>query len=213
VAECCKGFYGPDCKPCIGGFQHPCYDKGTCVDGIHGNGSCSCHSNFKGIACHICSDPSKHGDNCDEECRCVHGVCDNRPGSGGVCRRGSCLEGFSGDYCDKKATPCNVDGLLAHCHIHAYCTHTGLDYKCLCRDGYSGDGHSCSPINLCLKSSRGGCDTNAECVYVGPGNVSCVCTDGWTGDGKVCMEINNCHLEGRGGCSPNADCNHIGPGQ
>lgn len=29
MAECCKGFYGPDCKPCIGGFQHPCYDKGT----------------------------------------------------------------------------------------------------------------------------------------------------------------------------------------
>ncbi|MEQ2297895.1 hypothetical protein AMECASPLE_039460, partial [Ameca splendens] len=84
---------------------------------------------------------------------------------------------------------------------------------CLCRDGYNGDGHSCSPINLCLKSSRGGCDTNAECVYVGPGNVSCVCTDGWTGDGKVCVEINNCQLEGRGGCSPNADCNHIGPGQ
>lgn len=32
VAECCKGFYGPDCKPCIGGFQHPCYDKGTVSD-------------------------------------------------------------------------------------------------------------------------------------------------------------------------------------
>lgn len=29
IAECCKGFYGPDCKPCIGGFQHPCYDKGV----------------------------------------------------------------------------------------------------------------------------------------------------------------------------------------
>ncbi|XP_036007655.1 stabilin-1 [Fundulus heteroclitus] len=213
VAECCKGFYGPDCKPCIGGFQHPCYDKGTCMDGFHGNGSCSCHPGFKGLACHICSDPSKHGDNCDEECRCVHGVCDNRPGSGGLCRRGSCLEGFSGDYCDKKATPCNVDGLLAHCHIHAYCTHTGLDYKCLCRDGYEGDGHSCSPINLCLKSNRGGCDANAECVYLGPGNVSCVCAEGWTGDGKVCVEMNNCQLEGRGGCSPNADCNHIGPGQ
>lgn len=27
-AECCSGFYGPNCKPCIGGFQHPCYDKG-----------------------------------------------------------------------------------------------------------------------------------------------------------------------------------------
>nr|XP_054588408.1 stabilin-1 isoform X5 [Nothobranchius furzeri] len=213
VPECCKGFYGPDCKPCIGGFQHPCYDKGSCFDGIHGNGSCICHSGFKGFACHICADPAKHGESCDEECHCVHGVCDNRPGSGGACRRGSCLNGYSGEFCDKTATPCNADGLLQHCHIHAYCTHTGLDTTCVCRYGYEGDGHSCSPINLCLKSSRGDCDTNAECVFVGPGNVSCVCSEGWTGDGKVCVEINNCQLDGRGGCSPNADCNHIGPGQ
>ncbi|XP_076599998.1 stabilin-1 [Chaetodon auriga] len=213
VAECCKGFYGPDCKPCIGGFQHPCYDKGTCFDGIHGNGSCSCQSGFKGVACHICSDPSKHGEKCDEECHCVHGVCDNRPGSSGVCRRGSCLDGYSGDNCDWTATPCNSDGLLEHCHIHAYCTHTGLNTMCLCKDGYDGDGHSCSPINPCLKSNRGGCDTNAECVYVAPGNASCVCVEGWIGDGKVCLEINNCQLNSRGGCSPDADCNHIGPGQ
>ncbi|XP_072237543.1 stabilin-1 [Leuresthes tenuis] len=213
VAECCKGFFGPDCKPCVGGFQHPCYDKGKCADGINGNGSCSCHSAFKGRYCHICSDPSKHGENCDEECRCVHGVCDNRPGSGGVCRRGSCLEDYSGEYCDKKATPCNSDGLMEHCHINAYCTHTGLTTTCVCRDGYDGDGHTCTPINPCLKSSRGGCDTNAECLYVSPGNVLCVCAEGWTGDGRVCVETNNCQLESRGGCSPNADCNHIGPGQ
>ncbi|XP_071349438.1 stabilin-1 [Trachinotus anak] len=213
VAQCCDGFYGPDCKPCIGGFQHPCYDKGKCSDGIHGNGSCSCQSGFKGVACHICSHPSKHGDNCDEECRCVHGVCDNRPGSGGVCRRGSCLEGYSGESCDRTATPCNSDGLQEHCHIHAYCTHTGLHTTCVCRDGYEGDGHSCSPINPCLQSNRGGCHTNAECVYVGPGNASCVCVEGWTGDGRVCVEINNCELEIRGGCSINADCKHIGPGQ
>ncbi|XP_047195245.1 stabilin-1 [Hippoglossus stenolepis] len=213
VAECCKGFYGPDCKPCIGGFQNPCYDKGACIDGIHGNGSCSCQSNFKGVACHICSDPSKHGENCDEECRCLHGLCDNRPGSGGVCRRGSCYDGYSGDSCDKTATPCNSDGLQEHCHIHAYCTHTGLHTMCVCRDGYEGDGHSCSHINLCLKSNRGGCDTNAECVYMGPGNMSCVCVEGWTGDGKVCVEINNCQLASQSGCSPNANCNHLGPGQ
>lgn len=213
VAQCCKGFYGPDCKPCIGGFEHPCYDKGTCFDGIQGNGSCSCQSGFKGVACHICADPSKHGEKCDEECHCVHGVCDNRPGSAGVCRRGSCLEGYSGEHCDRTATPCNSDGQQEHCHIHAYCTHTGLENKCWCRDGYDGDGHSCSPINPCLQSSRGGCDTNARCEYAGPGNASCVCAEGWTGDGRVCVEINNCQLKRRGGCSPNADCNHIGPGQ
>uniref|UniRef100_A0AAQ4QDY4 EGF-like domain-containing protein n=1 Tax=Gasterosteus aculeatus aculeatus TaxID=481459 RepID=A0AAQ4QDY4_GASAC len=192
VPQCCEGFYGPDCKPCIGGFQHPCYDKGTCFDGMEGEGSCK---------------------KCDEVCRCMHGVCDNRPGSGGVCRRGSCAEGFSGENCDKAATPCNSDGLEAHCHVHAYCTHSGLQTTCLCRDGYDGDGHSCSAINPCLKSGRGGCHLNAECVYVAPGNASCVCMEGWTGDGRVCVELNNCQLEGRGGCSPNADCNHIGPGQ
>ncbi|KAM8868381.1 stabilin-1-like isoform 1-T2 [Synchiropus picturatus] len=212
-AECCPGFYGPDCKPCIGGFQHPCYDKGACLDGILGNGSCSCRPGFQGIACHICSDPSKHGDQCDEVCKCVHGVCDNRPGSGGVCRAGSCLKGFSGENCDKQATSCNSEGLLEHCHIHAYCTHTGLQTKCICRDGYTGDGHSCHEVNPCLLNNRGGCDTNARCVYVGPGNASCQCIEGWTGDGKVCVEINNCQLQSRGGCSVNADCNHVGPGQ
>ncbi|XP_008297326.1 stabilin-1 [Stegastes partitus] len=213
VAECCRGFFGPDCKPCIGGFQHPCYDKGTCFDGIHGNGSCSCRPGLTGVACHICSDPTKHGEHCDEECRCVHGVCDNRPGSRGACRRGSCLDGFSGDFCDKMATPCNSDGLLEHCHIHAYCTHTGLHTTCLCRDGYEGDGHSCSPVNPCSRTDRGGCDANAQCAPLRPGEATCVCAEGWTGDGKVCIEINNCAAATRGGCSANADCNHIGPGQ
>ncbi|KAM6979759.1 stabilin-1-like [Aplochiton taeniatus] len=212
-AECCKGFYGAECKPCIGGFQEPCYGKGTCFDGIHGNGSCACQSAFKGMACHICSDPSKHGENCDEECRCLHGVCDNRPGSQGVCRRGSCLEGLSGDYCDKRATPCNSDGLSEHCHIHAFCSYSGLHSTCVCNVGYEGDGHYCVPVNPCLQSTRGGCDTNAECVYLGPGNTSCVCNQGWSGDGVVCSEIDNCQLESRGGCSNNANCKSLGPAQ
>ncbi|KAM9757987.1 LOW QUALITY PROTEIN: stabilin-1 [Menidia menidia] len=213
VAECCKGFFGPDCKPCVGGFQHPCYDKGECSDGMAGNGSCSCHSGFRGLFCHICSHPARHGENCDEECVCVHGVCDNRPGSGGVCLRGSCLDGFSGELCDRRAVPCGADGRLQHCHLQADCSTSGLSATCVCRYGYRGDGHSCTPINPCLETSRGGCHGNAECVFVGPGNASCVCAEGWTGDGRACAEINNCQQESRGGCSPNADCLHLGPAQ
>lgn len=162
LAECCEGFYGPDCKPCIGGFQSPCYGKGKCFDGIHGNGSCNCEHGFMGVACHICSNPAKHGEKCDEDCRCLHGVCDNRPGSLGVCRRGTCLEGYSGDYCDKTAMPCNSDGLSEHCHIHAYCTEKDTYTTCVCMPGYKGDGHYCTAVNPCLLPDRGGCDTNVR---------------------------------------------------
>ncbi|KPP67495.1 stabilin-1-like [Scleropages formosus] len=152
--ECCKGFYGPDCKPCIGGFDHPCYNKGTCNDGIKGDGSCSCAPRFTGIACHICSDPKKHGDNCDEDCRCVHGECDNRPGSNGVCRQGSCQQDYSGDLCN----------LVAQC-VFAGPGNT----SCLCNEGWTGDGLVCAEINNCLLSTRGGCHANADCTATAPG--------------------------------------------
>lgn len=32
----------------------------------------------------------------------------------------------------------------------------------MCRDGYEGDGHACSPVNLCLEKNRGGCDRNVR---------------------------------------------------
>ncbi|NP_001182543.1 stabilin-1 precursor [Danio rerio] len=210
--QCCRGFYGPDCKPCIGGFQNPCYGKGTCFDGINGNGSCKCEAAFTGVGCHLCSNPKKHGENCDEDCRCVHGVCDNRPGSSGVCRRGSCFEGFLGELCDQTASVCDSDGALLHCHIHAICLYVKGQTTCVCQPGYEGDGYACTESNPCLLPQRGGCDTNAVCSY-NAGKVNCVCMEGWTGDGSLCVEINNCQLESRGGCHENADCTSTAPGQ
>uniref|UniRef100_A0A8C9RKG4 Stabilin 1 n=1 Tax=Scleropages formosus TaxID=113540 RepID=A0A8C9RKG4_SCLFO len=204
--ECCKGFYGPDCKPCIGGFDHPCYNKGTCNDGIKGDGSCSCAPRFTGIACHICSDPKKHGDNCDEDCRCVHGECDNRPGSNGVCRQGSCQQDYSGDLCNLVVSQCSADSFL-HCDHNANCvTGEGGKPSCVCKPGFEGDGHFCVLRNPCLEPNRGGCDINVS-------NTSCLCNEGWTGDGLVCAEINNCLLSTRGGCHANADCTATAPGQ
>lgn len=37
-----------------------------CSDGVLGNGACHCFPDYKGIACHICSNPNKHGDQCQE---------------------------------------------------------------------------------------------------------------------------------------------------
>ncbi|KAK0148702.1 Stabilin-1 [Merluccius polli] len=199
VAECCPGFYGPECRPCIGGFETPCYGRGQCSDGIHGNGSCSCHSGFKGVACHICSDPNKHGKNCDRVTVCV--------GPGRVLRA-------SLARCATRPAPHVLQ--TASTDTVTY-TQTVLCLEkilrtCVCADGYEGDGLSCSLVNPCLRN-RGGCDANAQCVFASVLNVSCVCNKGWSGDGLVCVEINNCDLASRGGCGPDADCGYIGPAQ
>ncbi|XP_039209832.1 stabilin-1 isoform X1 [Crotalus tigris] len=209
---CCKGFFGPSCTQCPGGYSNPCYNKGSCNDGILGNGQCNCNDGFKGIACHICTNPNKHGENCTEDCDCIHGICDNRPGSRGVCQRGTCTDGYIGEFCDIHTHRCESDTLTFYCHGHATCT-VNDTAKCVCLDGYEGNGFSCKPIDACTKPGRGGCSENATCTTTGPGTASCQCIRGWTGDGKACIAIDNCVTETRGGCHINADCNYIGPGQ
>ncbi|KAJ7316744.1 hypothetical protein JRQ81_002906, partial [Phrynocephalus forsythii] len=206
---CCKGFFGHSCTPCPGGFTNPCYGRGNCSDGIRGNGQCRCFEGFKGIACHICSNPNKHGENCDEDCGCVHGICDNRPGSKGVCQPGSCKPGYIGGFCDQINEKC---GTSLHCHKNAVCSLNDTA-RCICQDGYEGDGISCKPIDVCAKPEQGGCSENAVCSSTGPGTATCQCNRGWTGDGKACVAIDDCVTESRGGCHINADCNYIGPGQ
>ncbi|XP_077181928.1 stabilin-1 [Paroedura picta] len=212
VPGCCKGFFGPDCAACPGGFTNPCYGKGNCTDGIRGNGQCRCFEGFKGIACHICSNPNKYGENCDKDCGCLHGICDNRPGSGGVCQPGTCKAGYSGEFCDRSSHNCGPAGASLSCHQNAFCSLNDTA-RCICLDGYEGDGFSCSPIDVCTKPERGGCSENAICSSTGPGTATCQCNNGWTGDGKACIAIDNCVTENRGGCHPYADCQYIGPGQ
>ncbi|KAJ8333358.1 hypothetical protein SKAU_G00422540 [Synaphobranchus kaupii] len=211
--DCCKGFYGKDCKPCLGGFQNPCHDGGKCLDGIRGDGSCICEPRFTGAACHVCTQQNKYGENCEQDCRCHHGTCDNRRHSSGVCRVGSCVAGFSGELCELRVTVCS-EYQTETCHYQADCVLniTG-QLACVCRLGYEGDGTSCLPANPCLRPQRGGCDRNAQCVYTDQGKVLCVCVEGWTGDGEVCTHINNCLLESRGHCHDNADCTALGPGE
>ncbi|XP_054935431.1 stabilin-1 isoform X12 [Physeter macrocephalus] len=210
---CCKGFFGPDCVQCPGGFSNPCYGKGNCSDGVQGSGACLCFPDYKGIACHICSNPNKHGEQCREDCGCVHGLCDNRPGSGGVCQRGTCAPGFSGRFCNESTGNCGPTEQAQQCHPHARCVNQGDVARCLCLDGFEGDGFSCTPSNPCSRPDRGGCSENAECVPGAPGTHHCTCHKGWSGDGRVCVAIDECELDVRGGCHADALCSYVGPGQ
>ncbi|XP_038627991.1 stabilin-1 isoform X1 [Tachyglossus aculeatus] len=211
--DCCKGFFGPDCTPCPGGFTTPCYGKGNCSDGIQGNGNCQCFKDFKGIACHICSNPNRHGEQCQEECGCRHGICDNRPGSGGVCQTGTCKPGFTGVFCNETILHCGPSGLTQYCHSNAFCVTVHNQARCSCLPGFEGDGFSCYPVNICAKPERSGCSENADCIPVEGKPPVCQCHRGWSGDGKVCVAIDNCVLPSRGGCHADADCSYVGPGQ
>ncbi|XP_012920874.1 stabilin-1 isoform X2 [Heterocephalus glaber] len=210
---CCKGFFGPDCTQCPGGFSNPCYGKGNCSDGIRGNGACLCFPDYKGIACHICSNPNKHGDQCQEDCGCIHGLCDNRPGSAGVCQQGTCVPGFRGRFCNETVRDCGPTGLAQHCHQHARCLSQEGVTRCVCLDGFEGDGYSCTRHNPCSQPDRGGCSENAECVPGDLGTHHCTCHKGWSGDGRVCVAIDECGLDTRGGCHAEALCSYVGPGQ
>lgn len=212
VYGCCQGFYGPDCKPCPAGFSNPCYGRGHCSDGIRGSGKCICFEKYKGIACHICSDPNKHGDECEEDCRCMHGTCDNRPGSRGVCQGGRCKDGYVGEFCDQHSEPCRSLNATQFCHLNAVCVSTDNTTSCQCKNGYEGDGTFCQPIDECKKKERGGCSENAACLSYSTGYL-CQCNAGWSGDGIECVPIDNCALEARGGCHVNANCLFTQPGK
>lgn len=54
----------------------------------------------------------------------------------------------------------------------AQCTSTGPGTAtCQCNVGWTGDGKACVPIDNCMLESRGNCHLNADCVYIGPGQV------------------------------------------
>uniref|UniRef100_A0A8B9FR14 Stabilin 2 n=1 Tax=Amazona collaria TaxID=241587 RepID=A0A8B9FR14_9PSIT len=228
--KCCKGFFGPDCSPCPGGFSKPCSGNGQCMDGLDGNGTCICAEAFQGSHCQFCSDPGKYGPQCDKECLCVYGKCNNRIDSDGICLPGSCRSGYTGKLCDKQIVPC--DRSLQLCHAHADCQlsdgamspdkmgHETLlllqmpaeciqvgpgEHACICQAGWTGNGRDCSAINNCLLPTVAGCHENATCIYIGPGQNDCKCKDGFRGNGVECTPINSC-LEQNGKCHHLATC-------
>ncbi|XP_045147126.1 stabilin-2 [Echinops telfairi] len=211
IPACCKGFHGPDCNPCPGGFLNPCSGNGQCADGLSGNGTCICKTGFRGSQCQFCSDPNHYGPRCDKKCPCVYGTCDNRLDGDGACLAGTCRDGAAGRFCHKQPSACGPS--MQFCHIHATCEYSNGTASCICKPGFEGDGILCTETDPCVGSTPVGCSRNAECIRTGPGTHSCVCQQGWTGDGRDCSEINNCLLPGAGGCHSNATCLYVGPGQ
>ncbi|XP_034005716.1 stabilin-2 [Trematomus bernacchii] len=206
VRRCCSGFFGPHCESCPGPAGRSCSSNGFCSDGASGAGNCSCNPGFRGTACETCS-AGKYGVHCDQECVCVHGRCSEGLQGDGSCE---CDVGWRGVLCDQKIESSAEDlcGALK-CHTSANCVIRSSSPQCLCAAGFTGNGTSCSAVDVCVQGN-GGCSVLAVCKRTLPGQRECVCTAGHTGDGLVCVEINPC-LQGNGGCHSDAECFHAGP--
>lgn len=71
--------------------------------------------------------------------------------------------------------PC-YDSIRILVYSQAKCIKTGPGtHTCQCLSGWKEDGDECQAINKCLDPSRGGCHSNATCIYVGPGQVRGCC--------------------------------------
>lgn len=206
-AQCCPGFYGPECAPCPGNYSNPCFGNGKCLDGIDGNGTCQCKPGFSGVACQNCVNPDVFGPDCDKKCTCINGVCKSGIYGNGMCKRRSCRRGFSGDDCERRLVECS--GKRALCHVYTVCASDG-SVSCECLPGYEGNGITCTEVNPCKKPNRGDCHEQATCTYTEPGKNKCTCNTGWTGDGKYCYPAQFCILKTE--CDTNAVCKNTGPG-
>ncbi|XP_078367167.1 uncharacterized protein LOC144651149 [Oculina patagonica] len=194
-----------NCTNTVGG--HNC----TCKDGFTGDGR-SCSSDI---------DECRNGSHkCDVNANCTNTV------GGHNC---SCKEEFYGDgrscsgisafvfwipslstfenvlFVSIGCCP-DVDECITgnhDCDVNANCANTVGGHNCTCKEGYTGDGRSCSERLSCVSVVK--CDLNANCTNTVGGH-NCTCKDGFTGDGRSCSsDIDECR-NGSHKCDVNANC-------
>ncbi|XP_043926817.1 fibrillin-2-like [Protopterus annectens] len=166
-----------------GCLNSPCSPNATCTaTDLRGSYNCSCNSGFSGNGT-VCADIN--------ECLaspCPTGtVCFNTQGS---------------FYCSSVTTTAQINGCRNTCSLNATCTQnntTGIS-SCVCKQGFTGNGTTCTDINECAYTN---CSPNATCINT-PGSYTCICAAGFTGDGQVCVDINECNNTSP--CRPGMTC-------
>ncbi|CAG5058827.1 unnamed protein product [Parnassius apollo] len=184
----------------------------VCAAGYHGDGYL-CRPNF---SCTNDSDCEYHAEcrpdpgSGDYVCQCIEGyvkdqndacIPDGQLCNGAVCaEHASCLyddaigvsychcdQGYEGEginQCVLKGNTCDA----AHdCSLDAVCTPVDQSYQCVCRDGFVGDGYTCTPEQSC-RTNPYMCDVHASCIKASEG-YECECNTGYNGNGSIC-ELN-----------------------
>ncbi|XP_059149212.1 uncharacterized protein LOC131936280 [Physella acuta] len=181
-------------------LENPCASD-PCTEGHH------CQTVENSTAPYVClRDGYRFGDcslnaylSCDQYAKCLDSEADHSftcqcpenavEGDGFKVEQG-------GTGCKLEYKPCAIDN---DCPEHGFCN---KEYKCECKKGFQGNGHTCTDIDECLNSP---CDPHANCTN-SPGSFVCFCDayKGFRGDGFKCQFACGSHND----CdAPRAVCN------
>ncbi|GBP55566.1 Nidogen-1 [Eumeta japonica] len=160
--------YNAECRYDFGSAEYMC----QCLDGYVKDQNDACIRDG-----HLCN-----GALCAEHATCLY---DSKL----LVNYCQCDVGFDGDgvqSCMQRGTTCDIvndcspDGL---CIKNEYTN----QYSCMCKEGFIGDGYSCTPEPTC-RNDPYLCDKQASCL-LRSGSFVCECNSGYTGNGSYCDPI------------------------
>ncbi|XP_071826802.1 uncharacterized protein [Apostichopus japonicus] len=173
-----------------------CPEFSTCSNS-HGTYSCQCYPGYQpdGSECIDMDECAAGFHDCDSNATCINlggsYSCECNSGffSFGLQSRAGVARGLGActdiDECDL-----GVHG----CHEYADCDNEIGSYRCTCRSGYHGDGHTCLDINECETSVPCAGEPNKICLNR-QGTNQCVCQYGFTDDaGGSCQDADTFQL-------------------
>lgn len=211
--ECINGFEGDgrSCKAVNACAKKPCGEHATCTSTGPNTYSCSCQRGFRG-----------NGQICNEIDSCKERPC---PGKSTCMRTGpgrhrcKCAFGHRWSRAAKGCVGIDVckarKGVKNPCAKEAACESTGPGTaKCACKQGFEGDGKTCTAIDSCKSNP---CGRGEQCKSTGPGTHKCSCAAGHKRkDAKECVAINKCadaKDAKKALCGAHGTCSYTAPGK
>ena len=114
-----------------------------------------------------------------------HATCTQGPLANYTC---SCPAGFTDNLPDRCSDINECETGSVTCDPNAQCVNLPGTARCVCNDGYFGDGTTCE-VNECEQPDT--CHEHATCTKF-TGGFSCSCNSGYTGNSTHCADENEC---------------------